>query len=405
MPAPNTSNAAVAASVADLGGTSLVPAAGAATPSAASALCLTCAPYCCTAVLEPPRPTCCKHLAVSAGGRYVAASHAEHVEYDSSYQLVYCERWDLNQLTSSAEDNPKPLQEIWKRSRKHWGYYPLSISECGQRVLTMTIFDDEWEDQPPALSMLYVCDESERGKAVRDRGCGNHGCRVLDIDSTPGRKAVVRGEETSAEDGHEEEEEKEEQGDCDEELWVSSMALTASGRYAAAMVHSSTIAVHRTWLSVWDLDPAEFRPHHGFSPLASIRLDVSAISTAISPDGSCVTAITGCTENNTPHRVCRWQVGSGELSGPVQLQGDVGSFDQSAMSSDGPTAVAFKDSKVQVWDLTTGALTATLEGHGMQQSQTRSPLLLPTPSPALPSLLTATVQPLAAGVVLSTCGT
>ena len=140
---------------------------------------------------------------------------------------------------------------------------------------------------------------------------------------------------------------------------------SAHGRYAAAAMRStSSSTIPCTWLSVWDFDPAEPRSRRSSSPLAIIRLDVPAISTAISLDGNCVKAVTRCTEKNALHRVCRWQVGSGELSGPVQLQGDVGSFDQAGISSDGRNAVAFKDSQVQVWDMTTGALTATLEGHG-----------------------------------------
>ena len=55
-------------------------------------------------------------------------------------------------------------------------------------------------------------------------------------------------------------------------------------------------------------------------------------------------------------------MGSNVLRSPVVLDG-AGFFDQSSISSDGHTAVACKDRQVQVWDLTTGTLTATLKGN------------------------------------------
>ena len=148
---------------------------------------------------------------------------------------------------------------------------------------------------------------------------------------------------------------------------VSCLAIT--GKYAAAggyqytysndLYHVHVVEVEfvhatRSWLTVWDLEEG------CNTPLAVIDLpdanDHQSTALSISPDCRWVTAITA--QNNA----WRWEVSSKVLGAPVVLDGaDV--FDQSSMSSDGHTAVGPTERQVQVGDLTSGTLTATLEGH------------------------------------------
>ena len=66
------------------------------------------------------------------------------------------------------------------------------ISDCGERMLTMGMC----QDKLPAVLRLYVCDKSERGKAVGNGvGCGN-GCRILNVGWAQGdgsEEAAVGG--------------------------------------------------------------------------------------------------------------------------------------------------------------------------------------------------------------------
>ena len=141
----------------------------------------------------------------------------------------------------------------------------------------------------------------------------------------------------------------EEQGDEGEEdseaLSITCVAMTGDGTYMAAGGGQPSWG----WLGVCDLD------RHSNAPCASIDLPCGQLARvlSVSADRTCVTAI------SHENYVWSWEVGSKVLGGPVVLDG-AGCFDQSAMCYDGRTAVAYKDKQVQVWDLTTGTLTATL---------------------------------------------
>ena len=148
--------------------------------------------------------------------------------------------------------------------------------------------------------------------------------------------------------------EKDSEGEEDKCPSVTCVAIAGSSKYAAAggFHINNTCQPTGAWLSFWKLE------ERGNTLFAVINLpdDQAPRALSISSDGRWVTAITD------RDAAWRWEVDSKVLGGPVVLDG-AGVIGKSSISSDGRTAVAYKDRQVQVWDLTTGTLTATLEGH------------------------------------------
>src|SRR6185436_8699903 len=84
------------------------------------------------------------------------------------------------------------------------------------------------------------------------------------------------------------------------------------------------------------------------------RIDAQAV--AYSPDGENV--ISASSDN----RLRVWEVSSGKLL--RTLQGHIGSVQTVAYSPDGKTLVSGSDDKtLRIWDATSGQLLRTLEGH------------------------------------------
>ena len=261
----------------------------------------------------------------------------------------------------SAPTSPYTCIAVLENSLSN--FYMWAISSDGRKCLSCYVDHDAmWWDlsQPPckqATEIIGIEDHAECVAMSHDGMrvvLGNSvGCGVQVWDAASGDSRRLEVPSAAEQDS---------EGVYDNWPSITCVAITGNGKYAAAgghqlYKHTETATDYEAsgaWLCVWDLE------ERGTTPSAVINLPDGQEPTAlsISSDGHWVTAITA------QDRVRRWEVGSKVLGALVVLDGAVGtSFDQSSISSDGRTAVACKDRQVQVWDLTTGNLTATLEGH------------------------------------------
>lgn len=109
---------------------------------------------------------------------------------------------------------------------------------------------------------------------------------------------------------------------------------------------------------MWDLGAASRQPSVSVELLKDKKF-AQLVSLAFSGDSGC--SLTAIDDRGRVWAAwpCQDAVG---LRQPVTLEG-AGKFDRASIAADGRTAVARKGANVQVWDLASSTLTATLEGH------------------------------------------
>lgn len=290
------------------------------------------APYACCAVLEPPPRLAATQITLGASGSVVAAYH-EHDGYTSGEYCgdAYCLLWDPAQPVPSDK-----LDSCCSTS------FAIAASGDGRRVF-----------------MANICGAEVWDAATEQ--CRDLELRVRKRDGRMGAEGIEKGQQAKedivgGEDAMEEEDDDLWDDDFRLDVWMSVAGISADGKYAAAW--SNFRAYKPGSLKVWDLDAASRQP------IVSVELmkdeeRAQLVSLAFSGDGGC--SLTAIDDRGRVWAAWPWQDAVG-LRQPVTLEG-AGKFDRASIAADGRTAVARKGGDVQVWDLASATLTATLEGH------------------------------------------